>query len=278
MTATLADAQAATAQTLAVMTEPQIDALNAAVAAEVDRIDTALDRARDRLYGSLCLSKVSEPYGRGYRQVWPITHDEAEQRARQHLTDGTEPDMRTKLMAGVAASGAYAAGLVGALDAIESLRDETRTLLQGAGATLAAEWDRRGGWSRMFLCLSNGGHIHASRSCKSLRWDTPVAWLPKLSGMEWRDGYRTFAEQASGSSEAVMCSMCFPEAPVEWTQPAPVAPEAVCGASGLDGWNLLDDRQKRRSRAFVDCPGCGKKEMALTSTWKIRKHKPVPKG
>jgi hypothetical protein len=64
-------------------------------------------------------------------------------------------------------------------------------------------------WSRFFLCNNTGGHIHSSLHCSTLRWDTSMSWLPELSGLTERDAVEEHGE--------ILCSVCFPSAPVEWT-------------------------------------------------------------
>ncbi len=63
------------------------------------------------------------------------------------------------------------------------------------------------GWQRFFMVP--GGHIHASTGCHSLRITTLITWLPELSG-------ETEAE-AVAEHGAMLCTKCFPSAPVEWT-------------------------------------------------------------
>jgi len=66
------------------------------------------------------------------------------------------------------------------------------------------------GWSRFFLVTSSaGGHIHSSMRCSTCRFDTEFGWLPTLSGL-------TEAE-AVAAHGAILCTVCYPTAPVEWT-------------------------------------------------------------
>lgn len=65
------------------------------------------------------------------------------------------------------------------------------------------------GWSRFFLVLNNGGHIHSSMGCHTCYVDTDFAWLPELSGL-------TEIEAVEAHGE-ILCSVCYPSAPVEWT-------------------------------------------------------------
>jgi hypothetical protein len=64
-------------------------------------------------------------------------------------------------------------------------------------------------WSRFFLVLNSNGHIHRDTSCSTCYVTTEYAWLPALSGLTEAD-----AVEAHGS---ILCSVCFPTAPVEWT-------------------------------------------------------------
>lgn len=64
-------------------------------------------------------------------------------------------------------------------------------------------------WSRFFLVTNSNGHIHSSTSCHTCHWNTDFRWLPTLSGL-------TEAEAVAEHGE-ILCSVCFPSAPVEWT-------------------------------------------------------------
>jgi hypothetical protein len=64
-------------------------------------------------------------------------------------------------------------------------------------------------WSRFFLVTNSNGHIHRSTSCSTCFSTTEYAWLTDLSG-------RSEAEAVEALGE-ILCSVCFPSAPVEWT-------------------------------------------------------------
>lgn len=70
-------------------------------------------------------------------------------------------------------------------------------------------WKANGRWSRFFLVLNNNGHIHRGMSCSTTYPTTQWAWLPQLSGL-------TEAEAVADQGE-ILCSMCFPSAPIAWT-------------------------------------------------------------
>lgn len=67
-------------------------------------------------------------------------------------------------------------------------------------------------WQRFFPCTNRDGHIHDSlRGCSTVRWDTPMAWRPDLSGLAVEDAVQM---PPKGLGPA-LCSVCFPAAPVE---------------------------------------------------------------
>lgn len=65
------------------------------------------------------------------------------------------------------------------------------------------------GWSRFFLVQNTNGHIHSTLHCSTCRWDTDFAWLPELSGLTEADAVAEYGE--------ILCSVCYPSAPSEWT-------------------------------------------------------------
>lgn len=65
------------------------------------------------------------------------------------------------------------------------------------------------GWSRFFLVLNNNGHIHRSMSCTTCFVTTEYGWLPELSGLTEAEAVEAYGE--------ILCSVCYPTAPVAWT-------------------------------------------------------------
>ncbi|ASR85051.1 hypothetical protein SEA_PHELPSODU_39 [Mycobacterium phage PhelpsODU] len=119
------------------------------------------------------------------------------------------------------------------------------------------------GWQRFFLVPD--GHIHASRGCSSLRITTKIGWLPDLSG-------ETEAE-AVAAHGAMLCTKCFPSAPVEYTRGLD-APADQCAGSGK---RYVDGTLNRRYRsAYGECGGCHTVQ-TVTQYGVMRKHK-TPKG
>lgn len=110
------------------------------------------------------------------------------------------------------------------------------------------------GWTRFYLVK----HIHRSTHCSSFRDTTRIGWLPNLSG-------QTEAE-AVAEHGAILCTICFPSAPTEYTKGLEADPNNCTGT-----W----DRSKKDGRhlysPWVTCT-CGQ-TVSVTSTGKLRKHK-----
>lgn len=90
---------------------------------------------------------------------------------------------------------------------IEGLRAEASALTAQARPYEAQFAARR--WSRFFIVRNNGGHIHSSMDCPTCYPTTQFGWLPQLSGLSEADAV---ADQGE-----ILCSICFPSAPVAWT-------------------------------------------------------------
>ena len=129
---------------------------------------------------------------------------------------------------------------------------------------LDGEYARRP-WSRFFLVP--GGHIHASAACHTFRWTTQVGWLPDLSGLTEAD-----AVAAHGT---ILCTHCFPSAPVEWTTGLTVpADPSTCPGSGKDATAATDVRSGYYSGNGGTCPDCETWQTITSNGYgKIRKHK-----
>lgn len=131
--------------------------------------------------------------------------------------------------------------------------------LKAAVSAAHKEWESNGRWSRFFLV--RGGHIHYSTACHTLKITTRLGWLPELSGETEKD-----AVDAHG---ALLCTVCFPSAPVEWTIGAKPADDQCEGGRPTDA-------DMRRRRPYGTCPSCGE-YVSVTSTGKARKHKKIAK-
>jgi len=67
-----------------------------------------------------------------------------------------------------------------------------------------------GGWPRFFLVTNPGGHIHSSMHCSTCNAETKFAWLPELSGQTEGEAVENYG--------GILCSICYPSAPTEWTE------------------------------------------------------------
>lgn len=86
-----------------------------------------------------------------------------------------------------------------ALDALRANKAEQEPL--------TAEYHRRGRWTRAFLVLNTGGHVHSSMHCGTCFPTTRYGWLPSLSGHDEAE-----IVEAAGADA---CTVCYPSAPVE---------------------------------------------------------------
>lgn len=70
------------------------------------------------------------------------------------------------------------------------------------------------GWERYYLVTNHDGHIHRSMSCSTCNRGryrpTSFSWLTELSGLDY--------EVAVSEYGKILCSVCFPEAPTDYTE------------------------------------------------------------
>ena len=146
------------------------------------------------------------------------------------------------------------------LKKIEALREEA--------APLHAAYDTKR-WSRFFLV--EGGHIHATTYCSTCnngRSLTRFGWLTALSGKS--------EEEAVAQHGALLCTVCFPSAPVEWTNALELAAQArknaACKGTGSYFNRNLPYRVGYYSGNWGTCETC-RERVTLTTTNKLRTHK-----
>lgn len=90
---------------------------------------------------------------------------------------------------------------------LNTLYDEL-ALREAAIAELEQVWEQYR-WARFFLVLNTNGHIHKTMRCQTCYDNTRFTWLPELAAL-------TEAEAVAQEGE-ILCTVCFPTAPVEWT-------------------------------------------------------------
>jgi hypothetical protein len=117
-------------------------------------------------------------------------------------------------------------------------------------------------WSR-FIAVQDG-HLHSGTRCAggTIRVTTQLGWHPELSG-------KTEAE-AVAELGPLLCTHCFPSAPVEWTvgvAKKKVA-EGYCEGQGEQGFDLQMQYVSPRGK----CPKC-KQGVSVSRTGKVLRHK-----
>lgn len=242
-------------------TSTTITDLATATPAEVDTRLAALYEALARIDGRIT-SLVNDAHSlvgdtrqyRGRARMWTMTGPEAVTALRALATATDHPRPWTVR---------DAAATVAKLDEAHAQRAANLD----AQAPLRAEFAHRP-WSRYFLVTSSDGHIHSSMGCQTCRPTTTYGWLPKMSG---QDEATALAELADAAH--VMCSACFPNAPVEWTVKRPSADH--CAGSGQSFVAGTFVRRSYRS-TYGKCPVCHD-TIQTTQAGAVRKHK-APKG
>ena len=111
---------------------------------------------------------------------------------------------------------------VGELDKVEAAYFEAQANADTARYEITAHERNYTGWQRYFLVTSSAGLVHASMNCSTCnkgRQATTFALLPSLSGRS-----HEALVTALGPS---LCSVCFPDAPVAWTDEQRISPNVA---------------------------------------------------
>ena len=86
--------------------------------------------------------------------------------------------------------------------------DENIAALEAQMVPFNREFERRGGWNRAFLVVTNGtGHVHRNMACSTCRPTTRYHWVTEMS-----DKTEPEIVQAAGDRA---CTVCYSSAPVE---------------------------------------------------------------
>ena len=233
-----------TKTTPADMTPREVDTELARLDERARIIRHAIERFVERAHRTLDES----PTRRDGVTTWPTSDPEAVAAVRALAASGA-PRVLGRF---------YAGDVVADLDSAIAELAEVEAEME----PLDAEFARRG-WSRFFLVTSSDGHIHSSRSCSTCYITTGFGWLPALSGLD-----EAAAVAAHGP---LLCSVCYPSAPAEWTQgrPAQTAEEAAADGKCINR-NGINYRRVGMSH-YGDCPACGARGVAATGGG-LRKH------
>lgn len=117
--------------------------------------------------------------------------------------------------------------------------------LGGQIYSLEAEYRARGGWDRYFLVSSSSGHIHSSTSCHTCnkgKKSTEFALVPSLSNMK--------VDVAVEALGAGLCSICFPDAPVEMQEQMKISQSLATILREKGESAFVEARQKAQARAL----------------------------
>ncbi len=139
--------------------------------------------------------------------------------------------------------------------------DGVRAALDDAQKIYTTKSTNYGGWSRFYLVPD--GHIHSSLSCPTCNKNGTSAvfgWLTDLSGLT--------EKEAVAEHGAILCTVCFPSAPVEYTNKYDLEREIKlaqrCPSSG-------DPVETHEKRMAIRCPSCGAR-VRVTPSGCIRAH------
>jgi hypothetical protein len=191
-----------------------------------------------------------------------------------HMADGTY--MSADDVVAALASGKFEVSLAKRHNADDRIARYTSAVAarQIASDNYAAEAKNYGGWSRFFLVVSSvGGHVHSSMDCSTCNNGkdfTDFNWLPELSGLTEAD--------AVASQGAILCTVCYPSAPIHFTNAAELAAQAKADASCKGSLTYNYNRETARTGyAYgnaATCNDCGAR-VTLTKSDKMRRHNKV---
>lgn len=224
-------------------TPVQVDQLLAETYTDLDRQSQKIRSRIDSAHRTL---GHRQDTSRGARnRGWPTPPDQALADLEAALDDGKIAPYQVD----------PARSLLADVHDLRAAQDVTRARI----GELEAEHQARG-WSRFFLVTSSaGGHIHSSRSCHTCRDTTEYGWLPQLSGQT--------EEAAVAEHGAILCTACYPTAPVEWTRGKPPAPDTCPGSNQQHAGEL----RRHGQSTYGACPVCG--DIQLVGYSGVRKHK-----
>lgn len=225
--------------------------LTTATPVEIDTMRADLDGELAHAYGMFDRAQATIHASAGDRprrnQGYALSHETALAQAKDKLANGKlltlERDTLERALAGLAKANAD----------IDSINARI--------APLDDEYRRRP-WSR-FIAVQDG-HLHSGTRCAggTIRATTRLAWNPQLSG-------KTEAE-AVAELGPMLCTHCFPSAPVEFTMGKPKAPR--CEGAGLPP--VHGSVKRVRMSVYGRCTGCDVVK-PLTQYGYLRAHPPV---
>lgn len=144
--------------------------------------------------GIMYAADAKRYYGRG--QQWSMTKAQAIEAVQQRLADEETPAFKVR-------------DLQRAMDTLDTKALALREIRVKMMA-FEDEFKRRGGWTRAFLAITNGGgHVHNGMNCSTCHnglEPTRFGWFPQYSGKPEAEIVEDAGERA--------CTTCYPTAPV----------------------------------------------------------------
>lgn len=168
--------------------------------------------------------------------------------------DGIEPLTAQDVVEAHAAGHPKAAGYG---EAVKAYAEAEANLGEARLAVQECEEDYRSRpWARYWLVTTSDGHIHSSCDCSTCnkgKEPTGFALVPYLSG-------KTAADAVADLGPA-LCSVCFPEAPVEAKEQARISARLALSLKQHGSEAFQKARQeaaaKAEAKAAARCPGSG---------------------
>lgn len=123
-------------------------------------------------------------------------------------------------------------------------------------------------WRRFWLVP--GGHLHDEYNCSSCHKAgkiTEMSWIHDLSGLT--------LEAAVDQYGKIICTICYPEAPTDWSSQVDgqaSREEGRCSGSGKPDKNGEFDYRRRTS--YGTCPDCDGRFVISPASGVLRAHKP----
>lgn len=248
---------------LTTATPTQIDTYRATLYAEATSRHNDIDTVADTLHRAANDTRETHKRnGRIYRGAWNMCHDDAAREARRALP-ALANDRAARVRKAIVTYEAATTAL---------------TMIRGDIDNTVDEYNRRGGWTRAYLCLTPGGHVHASAYCSTLNngpTSSDVALLPQYSGQD----EDTIVKDAGYRA----CTVCYPSAPVGDASTLPTVPmtDKERAAAAREAANPTCSGSGKCAREhgtgyvsggrYAVCNECGQ-SVSVTSTVKFRKH------
>lgn len=168
------------------------DARQAVAMTERAKAQQDIERVAARMH-----RMAGDRYGyRGRTRVWAMSDADVLARLRERADDGDALDLT---------AGARPSQLIAQYAELTSELGRIGTSIVAMDAT----W-RQDRWTRWIECLNSDGHIHSWFGCSTLRPATRLNWRTDLSGKTVQEAVAEFGPR--------LCSVCFPDAPVELCQ------------------------------------------------------------